>query len=93
MTALVRRGAHYYDASAQSTGLRIDRAKLLLETSTLSVDQIVKRVGYHDASALTRQFKLHTKLTPNQFRQRYGLSRAPRTTPGAGLTSLPSARP
>ena len=57
--------------------LRIDRAKLLLETSNLAVEQIVKRVGYHDASALTRQFKLHTKLTPNQYRQRYGLSLGP----------------
>jgi transcriptional regulator GlxA family with amidase domain len=48
-----------------------------LETSNLPVEQIVKRVGYHDASALTRQFKLHTKLTPNQYRQRYGLSWGP----------------
>ncbi|HEY4212702.1 MAG TPA: helix-turn-helix domain-containing protein [Steroidobacteraceae bacterium] len=73
--------------------LRIDRAKLLLETSSLPVDQIVKRVGYHDASALTRQFKVHTKLTPNQYRQRYGLSRAPRTAPGPTLTSPASPRP
>ena len=54
--------------------LRMDRAKLLLETSSLPLEQIVERVGYQDASALARQFKRHTKLTPNQYRQRYGLS-------------------
>jgi len=54
--------------------LRIDRAKLLLETSSTPVEQIVEEVGYHDPSAFARQFKRHTKLTPKQYRQRYSLS-------------------
>jgi len=54
--------------------LRIDRAKLLLETSSTPVEQIVEEVGYHDPSAFARQFKRHTKLMPKQYRQRYSLS-------------------
>jgi transcriptional regulator GlxA family with amidase domain len=54
--------------------LRIDRAKLLLETSALPIEQIVDRVGYQDKSAFSRQFKRHTQLTPHQYRQRYSLS-------------------
>jgi transcriptional regulator GlxA family with amidase domain len=53
--------------------LRIDRAKLLLETSSLPIEQIVDQVGYQDASAFARQFKRQTRLTPNLYRQRYGL--------------------
>ena len=53
--------------------LRIDRAKLLLETSNLPIEQVVDRVGYQDMSAFARQFKRHTQLTPNHYRQRYGL--------------------
>ena len=56
--------------------LRIDRAKILLETSSLPLEQIVERVGYNDASALARQFKRYTQLTPNQYRQRYGLAQS-----------------
>jgi transcriptional regulator GlxA family with amidase domain len=59
--------------------MRLERAKLLLETTSLPVEQIVERVGYRDASALARQFKHYTKLTPNQFRRRYGLSRGTRS--------------
>ncbi|HTU62704.1 MAG TPA: helix-turn-helix domain-containing protein, partial [Polyangiales bacterium] len=53
--------------------LRIDRAKLLLETSTTSIEQIVEQVGYQDVSAFARQFKRHTSLTPYLYRQRYKL--------------------
>lgn len=55
--------------------LRIDRAKLLLETSSLPIEQILDQVGYQDPSAFARQFKRHTQLTPNNYRQRYGLAR------------------
>jgi transcriptional regulator GlxA family with amidase domain len=58
--------------------MRIERAKLLLETGSVPIEQIVERVGYRDASALARQFKQHTGLTPQQFRRRYFLG-------GAGL--------
>lgn len=54
--------------------LRIDRAKLLLETSTMSIDKIIDHVGYQDKSAFARQFKRRTQLTPQQYRQRYSLA-------------------
>jgi transcriptional regulator GlxA family with amidase domain len=54
--------------------LRIDRAKLLLETSAMPVEQILDQIGYQDTSAFGRRFKQHTTLTPNQYRERYGLS-------------------
>jgi transcriptional regulator GlxA family with amidase domain len=53
--------------------LRMERAKLLLETSSLPIEQIVEQVGYQDTSAFARQFKRHTQLTPNLYRQRYRL--------------------
>jgi transcriptional regulator GlxA family with amidase domain len=53
--------------------LRMDRAKLLLETSSLPIERVVEQVGYQDTSAFTRQFKRHTQLTPNLYRQRYRL--------------------
>jgi AraC-like DNA-binding protein len=53
--------------------LRMDRAKLLLETSSLPIEQVVEQVGYRDTSAFARQFKRHTQLTPNSYRQRYRL--------------------
>ena len=56
--------------------MRIDRAKLLLETSDLPIEQILVQVGYQDKSAFARQFKRHTKLTPNEYRERNSLSHA-----------------
>lgn len=54
--------------------LRLERAKLLLETSGTPIERIVGQVGYQDASAFSRQFKRYTRLTPLQYRQRFGLS-------------------
>lgn len=56
--------------------MRIDRAKLLLETSDMPIEQILVQVGYQDKSAFARQFKRHTKLTPNEYRERNSLSHA-----------------
>lgn len=53
--------------------LRRERAKRLLETSNLPIEQVVEQVGYQDTSAFTRQFKRHTQLTPNLYRQRFRL--------------------
>jgi len=51
--------------------LRIDRAKVLLETSDLSLERILERVGYADGSAFTRLFRSHTSLTPREYRERF----------------------
>lgn len=48
--------------------IRIETAKQLLATSTLSVDQIAYRVGFEDASYFSRLFKRKIKTTPRDYR-------------------------
>jgi len=50
--------------------VRLKRARLLLEASRLSIDQIAERVGYSDATALRRLMKKTFGATPGQFRKR-----------------------
>jgi AraC-like DNA-binding protein len=52
----------------------MDRAKMLLETSSVPIEQIVNQIGYSDPSAFARQFKRYTRFTPRGYRERYGLS-------------------
>lgn len=47
---------------------RIDRAQKLLSETSTSIAEIAVAAGYSDQSALTRQFRLSTGLTPRQFR-------------------------
>ena len=55
---------------------RIETAKRLLETSSDTVDQIRRRIGYGDASAFRRVFTRHTGESPAAYRRRYaGLAR------------------
>lgn len=51
--------------------LRVERAKLLLETTTLSVAQIASEVGYLDVATFSRLFARRTRLTPAAFRKRF----------------------
>lgn len=53
--------------------LRLERARELLETSSLSVKQILIRIGVKDRSNFERRFKLVYKLTPVQYRRMTGL--------------------
>lgn len=54
--------------------LRVDRAKLLLETTDDSIESIIGQVGYRDPSAFARQFKRSTQMSPLQYRRRFGLT-------------------
>lgn len=47
---------------------RIDRAQQLLSETAAPIAEIAISTGYSDQSALTRQFRLSTGLTPRQFR-------------------------
>ena len=49
-------------------GIRMDMAKDLLQSSNLSVEDIMYRVGYQDAAHFTSLFKKYHNATPSQYR-------------------------
>lgn len=49
--------------------VRLKRARVLLETSRMSVEQVAEQVGYRDATALRRLMRKVLAATPRQFRQ------------------------
>ena len=49
--------------------LRVENAKALLESTLMSVEQIVGQVGYSDVSAFRRLFSKRAGLSPAQYRQ------------------------
>ena len=51
--------------------LRVEHAKELLESTRLSLEQILEQIGYSDAAAFRRLFVRNTGLSPAQFRQRF----------------------
>jgi len=55
-------------ASALLQSVRINRARMLLETSNLSVEEIAAQVGYADTTALRRLMRRVAQATPRQFR-------------------------
>lgn len=53
--------------------LRVTRARMLLETSYLSIDAIAERCGWRDTAMLRRVFSAATGLTPAAYRERHRL--------------------
>lgn len=51
--------------------LRVEEAKHLLETTSLSTDEIGVAVGYQDPSSFRRLFKRLTGVSPARYRQRF----------------------
>lgn len=61
--------------------LRIEAAKHMLETNDAPIDDVAREVGYEDATFFTRLFSRAVKLTPTQYKKRFGaLKRAIRGT-------------
>ena len=58
--------AHYVQS------LRLKRARDLLESSSLSIKQIMFRIGTKDRSNFERRFKQAYKVTPVQYRKLAG---------------------
>lgn len=52
---------------------RIDRAKHLFETTDLSMETIMGRVGYSDPSSFSLLFKRLTRLSPKKYRQQFSM--------------------
>lgn len=53
--------------------LRVERAKGLLESTSLSLEDITGRCGYADVSSFSTVFKRWAQLTPREYRSRFGL--------------------
>lgn len=49
------------------SSFRISKAKTLLQTTDLSIEQISASVGYENTSSFIRAFKKHTGITPRKF--------------------------
>lgn len=56
--------------------LRIEKCKVLLETTQLGFSEIVQRCGYNDESAFRRLFKRHCQLSPTDYRRRFNTAAA-----------------
>lgn len=52
--------------------MRVERAKSLLESTLLSLENIAQRCGYQDVSTLHKVFKQWARLTPREYRSRFG---------------------
>jgi transcriptional regulator GlxA family with amidase domain len=53
--------------------LRVERAKALLESSMLSLEDITGRCGYENVSTFSKVFKRWTNVTPREYRSRFGM--------------------
>ena len=51
-------------------GLKIGRARQLLETTDHTVEWISEHLGYQNPESFIRQFKKHAKLTPSKYREK-----------------------
>lgn len=50
---------------------RINRAKWLLQTTTLPMSKIAASIGYNDPVYFTRIFRKHNDIPPGEYRKRY----------------------
>lgn len=55
--------------------LRLEEAKQMLESGDGSIEAIANEVGYEDAGFFNRLFQRSVKLTPAQYRKRFGSMR------------------
>jgi transcriptional regulator GlxA family with amidase domain len=62
--------------------LRVEEAKQILETETLSVDEVGHHVGYEDPAYFHRLFKRKVGLTPARYRRKFA---------GIGKFAIPRA--
>lgn len=61
------------DATGQSTlalvqSVRLNRARMLIESSRMSIEQVAAQVGYEDATALRRLMRKAAGANPSRFR-------------------------
>lgn len=56
------------------TGLRVERAKALLQDPCYTVSEVVQEIGYSEPSYFTKVFKRREGLTPTQYRRKISSS-------------------
>lgn len=71
--------------------IRIEAAKGLLETRDTPVEDVAREVGYEDAGFFTRLFSRSVKLTPAQYRKRFGALRRELSSRSASTLTSRSA--
>jgi AraC family transcriptional activator FtrA len=52
-------------------GLRVSRAKELLETTHLSIEEIADQCGFGSAPVLRHHFRERVRISPNAYRLRF----------------------
>lgn len=67
-------------------GVRVDRARELLETQDLPMDELARLCGFSDAAVLRHHFRRRLKVSPTEYRSTFGrapssLSRDPAHSP------------
>jgi transcriptional regulator GlxA family with amidase domain len=62
------RAATGHGTLALVQGVRLNRARTLIESTRLSIEQVAEQVGYQDATALRRLMRKSAGATPRQFR-------------------------
>jgi YesN/AraC family two-component response regulator len=50
---------------------RLDRAKVLLQTSNYTVEAVARLLGYEDANLFSKFFRYHEGTTPTAYRNTY----------------------
>jgi transcriptional regulator GlxA family with amidase domain len=55
-------------------GVRLNRARALIESSRMTIDQVAAAVGYGDATALRRMMRRWTGASPSRFRPQRALA-------------------
>ena len=53
------------------TGLRVRRAKDLLETTTLSIEEVAEASGFGSAALLRHHFHGSVQVSPSDYRGRF----------------------
>lgn len=64
--------------------VRVDGAKRLLESTDLSYEEIVRRVGQEDPRAFRRVFARLTQVSPREYRRMFAHRKAPAAAAAAG---------
>lgn len=58
--------------AAWLTGIRLDHAKHLLESTRVPIDQVAERSGFGTATTLRHHFRRRLAISPARYRQQFG---------------------